>query len=210
MPDKPDLKVPDSAVPRLAQYHHALMEMAEGVASSDDLARVTGFSAAQIRKDLTYFGQFGRPGFGYSVPDLKQALSRILGTDKAWSVAVVGTGKALSVFGDLDRFRRHGFRVTACFEKEPDKNGAWDDVPVYPMDKLGDVVRRENIRMAVLAVSEGAAQRTAEILAESGVQAILNLTPARLQLPERVAVRPMDLAMELEKLSYRSGRLGDR
>ncbi len=208
MNEKPERKIPELAVPRLSQYYRALLELRDKeVVSSEELAAFTGHNAAQIRKDLTYFGQFGTPGLGYSVEDLRKALLHILGIDKAWNVALVGVGNLGAALLGYKGFRPQGFRLAAAFDKDPAKVGqSVEGVPVLSVADLAGAVRRENIRMAIVTVPAAAAQEAADALVAAGVRAILNFAPVRLKVPETVTVHNIDVAIELERLSFFSTR----
>lgn len=204
MSEKSERKVPELAVPRLSQYYRALLEAGDReVISSEDLAVLTGFGAPQIRKDLTYFGQFGTPGLGYNVGELKKSLSVILGLDKEWNVALAGVGNLGAALLGYKGLRRPGFRLVAAFDKDPEKVGRiLEGIPVHDIEKVEDVSRRENVQMAVITVPASAAQDVAEKMVRAGVRALLNFAPARLKLPEDVTVHNIDVALELERLSF--------
>lgn len=204
MSDKSERKVPELAVPRLSQYYRALLETGgRDVVSSEELAVLTGFGAPQIRRDLTYFGQFGTPGRGYTVADLKASLAKILGLDKDWAVALVGVGNLGAALLGYKGFRRPGFRLAAAFDKNPAIVGqTLEGVKVYDESRLGEVIPREGVRMAVLTVPSTAAQEEADKLSAAGVKAILNFAPVRLKVPADVTVHTIDVAIELERLSF--------
>jgi redox-sensing transcriptional repressor len=201
-------KIPESAVPRLSQYYRSLLELGDrDVTSSEELASLTGYTAAQIRKDLTYFGQFGTPGLGYNVQDLRKALFQILGIDKEWRVVLVGVGNLGAALLGYKGFRRGGFKLAAAFDADPAKAGqSLEGVPVLGLEKLPEVMRAERVQMAILTVPAAAAQETAEALAKAGVRAILNFAPVRLKVPEHVTVHNIDMAVELERLSFLCAR----
>jgi redox-sensing transcriptional repressor len=206
MSEKNERKVPELAVPRLCQYYRALLESGDReVVSSEDLAVLTGFGAPQIRKDLTYFGQFGTPGLGYNVGELKASLSRILGLDKDWGVVLVGVGNLGAALLAYKGFRRPGFRLVAAFDKDPEKAGKTvEGVPILDLASLPAVASREKVRMAVVTVPAAAAQEVADQLSAAGVKAILNFAPVRLKVPADVTVHCIDVAIELERLSFLS------
>lgn len=204
MIERSERKIPESAVPRLSRYYRVLLEFGEKeVISSEELAALAGSNAAQIRRDLTYFGQFGRPGLGYNTANLRQALLRILGIDRVWNVALVGVGHLGGALLGYRGFERHGFRFIAAFDRDPRKIGRRvEGVPVMPLGRLPAVAAREKIEMAVLTVPALFAQEAAELLVKAGVKAILNFAPVRLKVPERTTVRNIDMAVELERLSF--------
>lgn len=206
MQSKSDRKIPASAVPRLSRYYRALLESRDkDVISSEEIALLTGFTAAQVRKDLTYFGQFGTPGRGYSVQELRKALIRILGIDRVWNVVLLGVGKLGAALLGYKGFRLQGFRLVAAFDVDAAKIGSlMESVPVYPVDQIPVVVARENVQMGVVAVPQEKAQAATDLLVSAGVRSILNFAPIRLKVPEDVMIHHVDMASELEKLSFLS------
>ncbi len=193
-------------VARLSLYLRHLEELAaqgQSMVSSRQLGDALGLTDVQVRKDLASFGQFGRPGVGYEVNGLVGRLREIFGTERVWDVAVVGVGsigRALLAFKGLVK---KGFHVAAAFDKDPRKIGKRvSGVLVRPMTELAVTVRRKGIRLAVLAVPASAAQEAAEDLCQAGIKGILNFSPVRLNLPDHVAVVPVDLAAKLQQLNY--------
>jgi len=199
-------RIPAAVIKRLSLYSRALQTLERNKVekiSSTDLAKTLGLNSAQVRKDLAYFGQFGVPGFGYPVGELRQNLKRILGTDKEISVALIGVGhlgKALLSYGG---FTRQGFRILCAFDVDiTDPFVGPEEVPVYHMNTLAEQLRRLDIRFVILTVPAEAAQGVAEQLTQAGVTAILNFVPVRLRVPEHVKIHYVDLALEMESLSY--------
>lgn len=199
-------KIPTAVIKRLSLYARALQELerqqAEKVSSSE-LSRLLGFTSAQVRKDLAYFGQFGVPGFGYPVSDLRRNLRRILGTDRELQVALVGVGHLGTALLSYGGFTRQGFRIVCAFDKEVSapRIGA-AGIPVYHIDELEKRLAEHAIGFAILTVSSEAAQGVANRLIGAGVSALLNFVPVRLQTPEHVKVHYVDLALEMESLSF--------
>lgn len=193
-------------VRRLSYYLRSLEELAarrQSTVSSRQLADALGLTAAQVRKDLAYFGQFGRPGVGYGVPGLVEHLRAIFGTDKTWNVAVVGAGNLGGALLRYKGFTPKGFRVVAAFDAAPGKTGKrFGDLLVQPMSELAATIEARQIRLVLLAVPAEAAQEVADQLCRAGVKGILNFTPVNLATPPEVAVVPVDLAVQLEQLSY--------
>lgn len=202
--------VPEPVVRRLCQYLRELETLAErgvGKVSSGQMARDLHVTDAQIRKDLAYFGQFGRPGVGYLVEPLRDELRRILGTDRPLNVIVVGAGDLGRALLRYRGFRRKGFHLVAAFDVTKSKIGRKiGTVPVYHIDRLPEVIREQDVKLAVLAVPAEAAQSVAEALCEAGVRGILNFAPTTLETPDDVAVRLVDLAAHLEQLSFQAIR----
>ena len=203
-------KIPESTIGRLSLYLRVLGELEqEGVltASSEALARRGGTTAAQVRKDLSFFGTFGKRGLGYTVAELRDTLRTILGLQRRWRVAVVGAGRiggALIGYPDL---RRQGFDIRAVFDQDPRKVGrSWNGLVVHEVSALEGILQSEPIDIAILAVPATAAQEMASRVVRAGVRAILNFAPVKLALPPDVAVKNVDMAVELEGLSYALSR----
>ncbi len=198
--------VPDPAVRRISLYLRQLESLHNGgetKVSSKQLAESLQLSAAQVRKDLGYFGQFGRPGLGYSVAELISHLRQVLGTDRTWNVVVVGAGDLGRALLRYRGFQKKGFEVVAAFDLQASKVGRnVGQVPVHHMDRLEEIVRAHSVRLAVLAVPPEAAQDVAARLCDAGVKGLLNFAPCVLQVPPGVAVGPVDIAAHLEQLSF--------
>lgn len=199
-------KISDSAIRRLSFYHRVLEELDDAGAltvSSGDLAERSGTTAAQIRKDLSLFGSFGKRGLGYSVPELVERLREILGLDRSWRVALVGAGRIGAALFEYAGFRERGFRFVAVLDADPEKVGSrWADIEIHHTDELERVVRDEKVDIVVLAVPREAVEAVMAQIDESGVRAVLNFAPMRLDVPEDVTVRDVNMVMELEALSY--------
>ena len=201
--DQPSKKIPALAVPRLSQYYRALLDFPGGVVSSEEIAERTGHGAPRIRRDLTYFGQFGRPGRGYDVQRLKKALAGILGIDRTWRVALVGVGNLGAALLGYRGLRRPGFQLVAAFDKDPRKTGqVVEGIPVNSLSAVPRVVRERHVEMALITVPAESAQEVAEVLVKAGVRALLNFAPVRLQPPAGVTIHNIDMAIELERLSF--------
>lgn len=199
-------KVSDSTVRRLSLYLRILKQIrgrGEATVSSEKLAEEGGLTSAQVRKDLSAFGNFGVRGRGYDVAALETALSEILGLDREWRMVVVGAGRlgsALTAYGD---FGKPGFRILALFDVDPAKLGRrFGDVEVHPLDELEEFARREGVRIGIVATPADAAQDVADKLVGAGIRGILNFAPARIEVPEGVSLRQVNLAIELEGLSF--------
>lgn len=200
------VRISDSTVRRLSLYLRMLRDLlAQGVGlvSSRELAERTGATSAQVRKDLSLFGSFGKRGRGYEVADLARTLEEILGLSRTWRVCLVGVGKigaALLGYGDL---ARRGFKVVAAFDVEPGKIGREVfGVRVDPLSDLARVVREKGVEIAIVATPPEAAADVARRLASAGVGAILNFAPTEIQRVDDVPVRTVDVVLELEGLSY--------
>lgn len=203
-------KPPDPAVQRLSLYLRQLEQaVADGTESisSRQLARSLALTDAQVRKDLAYFGQFGRRGVGYRTGTLVESLRHILNTDRLWNVVVVGAGDLGRALTRYRGFARKGFRFVAAFDVLPGKIGRTvGDVPIMDIADLPSVVGRHHVKLAVVAVPPAAAQQVTDLLCKSGVVGILNFAPVTLATTPGVSVGTVDLAAHLEQLSFRAGR----
>jgi redox-sensing transcriptional repressor len=196
----------ESTVRRLSAYLRFLEELEAGgvsTVSSEELARRGGTTSAQVRKDLSFFGSFGKRGLGYSVPELTASLRHILGLDREWKVIIVGAGKIGTALAQYTGFAPRGFRIVAVYDTDPQKVGtALDHLLVRDTARLEQDVARELPDIAVLTVPAQSAQDAANRLVRAGIRAILNFAPVQLDLPAAVAVRNVNMASELEGLSY--------
>lgn len=192
---------------RLSVYLRCLNQLDDAgvrTISSQALADQFHMNAAQIRKDLAYFGEFGVRGVGYYVRDLRRHLRQILGLDRKLRVAIIGAGNLGLALADYPGFRQEGFEIAALFDNQTEKVGqrSRNNVPIYDIADLKKLARREAVRIAVLAVPAHAAQRVAELVVASGIKAILNFSPGALQVPDDVKVKSVDLTVSLESLSF--------
>lgn len=203
------LKIPEATIIRLSVYSRHLTEVdRKGIitTSSGDIAEGVGVSPAQVRKDLAYFGEFGTRGVGYNVKDLRQHILRILGLSADWSVCLVGAGNLGLALSSYKGFRERRFIITSIFDSDPKKVGTMiGKVEVMPMEKLIEVTKQNQTRIGILAVPGPAAQEIADQLIEAGVQAILNFAPTILNIPPQIELRNVDLAVNLEVLTFNVG-----
>lgn len=199
-------RIPEVAVKRLPIYLRVLTDLKEEsveIISSAELARRTGFSSEQIRKDLAYFGAFGTRGVGYRTDLLSDRIRRILGLHEGVNVALVGAGNLGTALARYNLHRHKDVRITAIFDNDWDKIGKRiDDLEILPMEELPRVVRRQGIKMAILAVPAAAAQQATDFLVESGIEAILNFSPVKVDGRGQAYVQNIDLTMELQSLAY--------
>lgn len=207
-PPAPPLSDPvaEPTVRRLSHYYRVLQEVeAEGgrMISSHRLAEREGITSAQVRKDLSYFGSFGRRGLGYDVAHLREEIRAILGLDRRWKVVVVGAGNIGAALIAYRGFERQGFDVVAVFDRDPSRVGATlGRFTVEDVSALPARVARESVDMGVIATPPRAAQDVADALVAAGVGGILNFAPRKLFVPPHVALRTVDMTMELEGLSF--------
>jgi redox-sensing transcriptional repressor len=199
-------KVSDSTVSRLSVYLRLLEELGqEGVTalSSEELADHCGTSAAQVRKDLSFFGTFGKRGMGYGVAELIAALRSILGLERRWRVALVGAGKIGAALFAYQDFRRQGFYIESVFDSDTTKVGQrWNGLMVRHDAELDEALRRDAVDIAIIAVPADVAQGVVDRVVSAGVKAILNFAPIKLRVPDHVALKNVNMALELEGLSY--------
>jgi len=194
------------AVRRLPIYLRALHELLDEdvqIVSSHELAERTGLSPEQIRKDLAYFGAFGRRGVGYETRILASAIRDILGLNRELRVALVGAGNLGTALARYTADRHHGVRVVAIFDSDPHKVGTRiAGVVVQPLDQMVDTLRQRQIRMAIVAVPATQAQRVIDMLAEAGVQGVLNFAPTKVRAPRGMRIHHVDLTLELQSLAF--------
>jgi redox-sensing transcriptional repressor len=199
-------KVADSTVRRLSLYLRFLEEFEEqGIAtvSSEALAGRGGTTSAQVRKDLSFFGSFGKRGLGYSVHELATRLRTIIGLGRRYPLALIGAGKIGSALVQHSGFADRGFDIVAIFDSDPAKIGhSWNGHEIRDTATLEDTLRRNRVDIAVITTPADAAQAVADRLAALGVKAILNFAPVQLDVPADVTVKTVNLALELEALSY--------
>jgi redox-sensing transcriptional repressor len=199
-------RIPQVAVKRLPVYLRALAELAGQhveIVSSADLARLTGFSSEQIRKDLAYFGSFGTRGVGYHTDALLQRIRRVLGLHRDIAVALVGAGHLGTALARYNQGREQHVEIRAIFDADPAKIGqSLGGARVRDIADLPRVVAEQGIRMGVVAVPAAEAQRVADALCAAGVEAILNFAPVRLEVPPSVHVESIDLSQALQALAY--------
>lgn len=203
---KKEVRVSGSTVKRLSKYYRTLNELIkEDVehVSSEELAKLEGVTSAQIRKDFSFFGNFGRRGLGYNTHDLKNHIAIILGLNRHWNVAIIGAGNIGSALIDYAEFKAHGFHIKQVYDSDPAKIGkTLKSLVVKDINVIESEIQRENIEIAIMAIPAQVAQAVSERISKAGVKGILNFAPKRLHVPNHVVVRQENTAMELETLSY--------
>lgn len=201
-----DAPVPKVVVSRLSLYLRELQRLeaaGQQTISSGQLGTLLGFSDAQVRKDLGFFGQFGYPGVGYRCDELIRAMRDILGTNHPWSVAMVGVGNLGQALLGYRGFGRQNFSIAAAFDADPAKVGqVIQGIRIQSLDELADTIRAHGIRLGMIVVPVTAAQEAADRLVAAGVEGIVNFAPVTLVLPQHVQNVGVDLAIELEQLSF--------
>lgn len=203
------LKIPEATIIRLSVYSRHLTDVdRKGIVtiSSGDIAEGVGVSPAQVRKDLAYFGEFGTRGVGYNVKDLHRHILKILGLSQDWSVCLVGMGNLGLALTTYKGFRERGFIITSIFDNDPNKVGTTvNGVEVLSVDKIEEVAKANKTQIGIISVPSAAAQDIADKLVRAGVQAILNFAPVVLNVPPEVELRNVDLAVNLEVLTFNVG-----
>jgi len=203
------LKIPEATIIRLSVYSRHLTDVdRKGIVtiSSGDIAEGVGVSPAQVRKDLAYFGEFGTRGVGYNVKDLHRHILKILGLSQDWSVCLVGMGNLGLALTTYKGFRERGFIITSIFDNDPQKIGTTvNGVEVLPVDRLEEVAKANKTQIGIISVPSPYAQEIADKLISAGVQAILNFAPVVLNVPPEVELRNVDLAVNLEVLTFNVG-----
>jgi redox-sensing transcriptional repressor len=207
-PEFPDL--PEATVARLPEYLRALHHLAEvdhDTVSSEGLAAAAGVNSAKLRKDLSHLGSYGTRGVGYDVGLLIEQIEHVLGLTQRRAVALVGVGNLGHALAGYAGFASRGFRIAALFDADPSRVGEHiNGLVVQHIDELDEVVAAEEISIAVIATPAHAAQNVANRLVEAGVTSILNFAPCVLTVPDGVDVRKVDLAIELQILSFHEHR----
>jgi redox-sensing transcriptional repressor len=200
------VKVPDIIISRLPVYLRALQYMAANgstTTSSQELGEKVGVSAAQIRKDLSQFGEFGKQGTGYHIPFLIERLFQILKVEHVWNVALVGMGELGHAILGYQGFENRGFRIVACFDNDPVKIGTHvANFIIYDAKNIIKEVRAREIKMAMLCVPASVAQDVTDKLVEAGVKGVLNYAPVSLVVPSDVRLQYIDPVIGLQRMAY--------
>jgi redox-sensing transcriptional repressor len=199
-------EIPRKTIYRLSIYLRCLARLREngiGTVSSEALAKAAGVKSTQLRKDLACFGTFGTRGLGYDVAELSQKIADELGTSRLQPVILVGAGHLGLALLSYRGFENEGFEIVAAFDAEPGRRREKEiKQPIYGMDNLSSFVKKQNVKMAILTVPAAAAHEVANRLVQAGITGVLNFSPIVLSLPEKVMVNNVNLAIELENLSY--------
>jgi redox-sensing transcriptional repressor len=205
-------RISETTVRRLSLYLRILEEVERGgtdTISSEELAKRAATTAAQVRKDLSLFGSFGKRGLGYAVPQLAAELREILGLDRSWRVALVGAGRIGSALFEYAGFRQRGFEIVAVLDADPGKRGTrWRGIPVQDVSELEQVLKSERVDIVILAVPAEAVPDVSSRVVATGVKGILNFAPMQLRVPPDVAVKDVNMVMELEALSFALSQAG--
>lgn len=198
--------IPEVVVSRIPQYFRTLNDLfqsGETVINSQSLGKILQITPAQIRKDLSYFGKFGKQGKGYNVEYLLDALRGVLGLDREWKVAVIGVGRLGRAIIGYPGFGPDGFKIVASFDEDPRQVGqSFGGLIVRPMSELANVVSKENIKIAIVAVPASQANKVVNMLVEVGIKAILNYAPTSPITPKNVRVRNIDPIVSLQAMTF--------
>jgi redox-sensing transcriptional repressor len=199
-------EVPDIVIGRLPIYLRTLNllnEAGQEFTSSQELGKKLGIGSAQIRKDLSHFGEFGKQGTGYEVSYLRDQISRILNVDRDWAVALVGFGDLGQAIANYGGFAAKRFHIRAIFDSDPQKIGQEiNGGVVESIEKLAEIIKENSIKIAVMAIPASAAQKVTDTLVEAGVKSILNYAPITISVPDHVHVQYIDPVMHLQKMAY--------
>jgi redox-sensing transcriptional repressor len=199
-------RIADSTVRRLSLYLRFLEEFENAgltTVSSEELAARGGTTSAQVRKDLSFFGSFGKRGLGYQVAELTQRMRRILGLERDWRVVIIGIGKIGAALAQYEGFQQRGFRVVGLYDSDPAKIGRdMYDLTVRSIDSLAEDNRERPVDIAVIAVPAPVAQRVVDQVVSAGITGIMSFAPIQLHVPSSVTLNTVNMAMELERLSF--------
>ena len=199
-------RIAESTVRRLSIYLRFLEEFeVRGLStvSSEELARRGGTTSAQVRKDLSFFGSFGKRGLGYSVPELSSALRDILGLGREWRVVIIGAGKIGAALAQYRGFRQRGYNIAAVYDASSEKIGrSLEGIEIRDMSRFESDVAAERPEIAVIAIPGEGAQAVLDRIVRTGIKAVLNFAPVQLHAPADVTVKSVNMAMELEGLTF--------
>jgi len=202
--------IPSVTINRLSIYHRCLEKLIENVdkrkpkyISSSEIAEITGINPAQVRKDLAYFGEFGKRGIGYPLIDLVRELKKILGLDKKWSVIVAGAGNLGKALVKYKGFHKKGFVIKGIFDNNLSKIGKkLGHIFIYDIKEMEKFIQAENVNIGILVVPADSAQEVADKMVTGGIKAILNFAPIHIVLPPEIKIHNVDLSIEFEGLTY--------
>ncbi|MDN5331841.1 MAG: redox-sensing transcriptional repressor [Tepidanaerobacteraceae bacterium] len=202
-------KIPEATVGRLTSYSRFLKEADEkgiSTVSSQQIAKATGVTPAQVRKDLAYFGEFGTRGVGYNPRELYNYIMKILGLDRRWPVIIVGAGRLGAALSMYRGFAERGFDIAGIFDVDPEKIGRKiGDIEIRPVEELAERVKEHSIKLGIVAVPAASAQEVVDIMVDAGIKGIINFAPVNVSVPEGVVLRRVDLASQLEYLTFHLG-----
>jgi redox-sensing transcriptional repressor len=199
-------KISESTVRRMSQYYRSLNRQLESgveTISSEKLAKIENITSAQVRKDLSFFGSFGKRGLGYNTKDLRDRIGEILGLGQEWSVGIVGAGNIGRALTDYHEFARQGFHIRVVFDNDPEKiTRQCNGLPIVDIHKAKEYARNNPLDIIIIAVPAKFAQEVCDIFVDAGIKAFLNFAPISLQVPEGVVVKNENMSVEIESLSF--------
>ena len=199
-------KISDSTIGRLSTYYRTLSMLIEKnveTVSSDEIADINNITSAQVRKDLSFFGTFGKRGLGYNTKDLRDEIASILGLKKKWKIALAGVGNIGRALINFNEFKTQGFYFTALFDNDPKKIGTEiSGLKVHSIDDVCTVIKNNEIEIVIVAVPTKMAQDVIDVFIKCGVKAFLNFAQVTIKVPEGVLVKNENMSIELEALSY--------
>ena len=199
-------KISDSTINRMSKYFRTLERLLEKnieTVSSDEIAEIDGVTSAQVRKDLSFFGTFGKRGLGYNIKELKNNIGKILGLNQQWNVAVIGVGNIGMALIDYAEFKKQGFLIKLLLDNDKDKIGKKvKNLEIKDFFDAQNLLLNENIQIVIIAVPSHVAQNVADVVINAGIGAILNFAPLNIKSPDNVMVKNENMSIELEALSY--------
>jgi len=205
-------KISDSTISRMSRYYRTLGRLIEKkvqTVSSDEIAEIDGVTSAQVRKDLSFFGTFGKRGLGYNTLDLQNNIGNILGLYKKWNVVLVGVGNIGRALVDYEEFRNQGFIIKLLLDNDPEKiSQKVHDLEIKPFSDIAKYAKQLKIQIAIISVPAKVAQKVVDDLVGCGIKAILNFAPLNLKVPKYVIIKNENMSIELEALSYHLTRRG--
>jgi len=205
-------KISDSTISRMSRYYRTLGRLIEKkvqTVSSDEIAEIDGVTSAQVRKDLSFFGTFGKRGLGYNTLDLQNNIGNILGLYKKWNVVLVGVGNIGRALVDYEEFRNQGFIIKLLLDNDPKKiSQKVHDLEIKPFSDIAKYAKQLKIQIAIISVPAKVAQKVVDDLVGCGIKAILNFAPLNLKVPKYVIIKNENMSIELEALSYHLTRRG--
>lgn len=199
-------KISDSTISRLSTYFRTLSTLIENnveTVSSDEIADINNITSAQVRKDLSFFGTFGKRGLGYNTWDLREEIASILGLKKQWKIALAGVGNIGKALINFNEFKTQGFQFTALFDNDPKKIGMEiAGLKVHSIDDVSTIIKKKEIEIVIIAVPIKVAQDVIDVFVKYGIRAFLNFAQVTIKVPDNVLVKNENMSIELEALSY--------
>jgi len=200
-------KIPKTVSRRLGLYHRCLKNLTSSGkrnVSSKELAEKLGIKSSQVRKDLSYFGAFGKRGVGYDTNYLLEMVERILGVNKSWSVVIIGAGNLGHALANYDVLEKNGFYIVGIFDNDPEKIGQKiGNLTIKDIKEFREFVKKNNVEIAVIAVPATSAQEVADIIVESGIKGIINFSPMTINVPKGIIIEEIDISIPFKNLTFK-------